>query len=236
MKVKCFNIIFCVLVLLAVILLSEQNMQVMKQFLGYESEVMNQQKVVVLDAGHGGFDPGKIGINNAKEKDINLAIALELKELLESNDITVVMTRDTDAGLYSETDTNKKQTDMKKRLEIINGSNAVLSVSIHQNSFTEESSHGAQVFYYTKSEEGKNFAKLMQNQLKKTIADDNHRVEKANDSYYLLKKSTSPLIIIECGFLSNAREAELLVQEEYQRKIAWAIHLGIISYMNETVK
>ena len=231
MKVRHFNIIFCLLIFFAIFLLSERNIKAMKHLFG---QVSNDQKhpVVVIDAGHGGFDPGKIGVNKTLEKDINLAISQQVKELLEQNDIKVVMTRDSDKGLYSESDSNKKASDLKKRVEIINNSEATLVVSIHQNSFTEESSHGAQVFYYTNQEEGKRFANIMQLQLKSTIQDNNHRVEKANSSYYLLKKANCPIIIVECGFLSNYKEAELLSKEEYQRKLAWAIHLGILKYLN----
>lgn len=231
MKVKHFNIIFCVLIFLAIFLLSERNIKAMKQLFGYEPKE-KEYPVVVIDAGHGGFDPGKIGVNKVREKDINLSIAMELKELLEQNDIKVIMTRNSDDGLYSESDSNKKATDLKNRIEIINQTNVVLAISIHQNSFTQESSHGAQVFYYTGSEQGNKLATIMQSQLKKTINDDNHRIEKANDSYYLLKKSNCPIVIVECGFLSNRKEAELLAKEEYQRKLAWAIHLGVLSYMN----
>lgn len=231
MKVKHFNIIFCVLVFLAIFLLSERNIKAMKHLFGYTPKE-KEYPVVVIDAGHGGFDPGKIGVNKAVEKDINLAIALQLKELLEQNDIKVIMTRDSDEGLYSENDSNKKAADLKKRVEILNQSGVVLAISIHQNSFTQESSHGAQVFYYTSSEDGKRLANIMQLQLKKSIADDNHRIEKSNESYYLLKKSNCPIIIVECGFLSNRKEAELLTKEDYQRKLAWAIHLGVLKYMN----
>ena len=108
---------------------------------------------IVVDAGHGGDDPGKIGINDALEKDINLQIALKLQKILEQNNIKVVMTRNTDAGLYSEGATNKKAEDMQKRCKIIEDSNALFTVSIHQNSYHEESIHGAQVFYYKTSKE-----------------------------------------------------------------------------------
>lgn len=232
MKVRHFNIIFCLLLFLAIFLLSERNIKAMKHLFG---QVCNEKEhpVVVIDAGHGGFDPGKIGVNNILEKDVNLAISQQLKQLLEQNDIKVVMTRDSDEGLYSDSDSNKKASDLKKRVEIINNSEAAVVVSIHQNSFTQESSHGAQVFYYTSQEEGKRFANIMQVQLKSTIKDDNHRIEKANDSYFLLKKANPPIIIVECGFLSNYKEAELLSKDDYQRKLAWAIHLGILKYLNE---
>ena len=113
---------------------------------------------IVVDAGHGGDDPGKIGINDALEKDINLQIALKLQKILEQNNIKVVMTRNTDAGLYSEGATNKKAEDMQKRCKIIEDSNALFTVSIHQNSYTSPEIQGAQVFYYGQSETCRNFA------------------------------------------------------------------------------
>lgn len=186
---------------------------------------------VVLDAGHGGFDPGKVGVNGAKEKDINLSIVLKLKELLEQENIRVAMTRETDTALCEETDSNKKATDLKNRVVKIEEAGADLAVSIHQNSFTDGASHGAQVFYYGTSESGKIFAELMQETIKSKIADGNHRVAKANTSYYLLKKTSGLLIIVECGFLSNAAEADLLITEEYQQQMAEAVKEGIITYL-----
>jgi len=188
--------------------------------------------VVVLDAGHGGIDPGKVGVNGALEKDINLQLVFRLKTLLELNDIRVVLTRDGDYGLYDETDSNKKVNDMKRRVELIRTSGADLTVSIHQNSYTSESIYGAQVFYYGVSADGKELAGLIQNALKEEIDNDNRREIKANDSYYLLKKTEIPTVIVESGFLSNNREAELLVTGEYQERLAWAIHLGIMRWLN----
>lgn len=188
---------------------------------------------VVLDAGHGGFDPGKIGVNGAKEKDINLAVVLKLKELLEQENIQVILTRETDVALYEEADTNKKASDLKNRVKKIEEAKADLAVSIHQNSFTDGASHGAQVFYYETSEQGKKFAELMQETIKSSIADGNHRVAKANTSYYLLKKTSGLLIIVECGFLSNASEADLLITQEYQQKMAEAVKKGIIDYLEQ---
>lgn len=198
-------------------------------------EILIPKCTIIIDAGHGGFDPGKVGVNNAEEKDINLSISLKLKALLEQNDIRVIMTRETDVGLYQESDRNKKNADLKKRVEIINSSDAVIAVSIHQNSFPQESSSGAQVFYHSKSPEGKVLSEIIQEQIKETIGDGNHRVAKSNESYYMLKKTEIPLVIIECGFLSNWKEAELLVDDAYQAKLAWAIHLGIMNYINTYV-
>ena len=188
---------------------------------------------VVLDAGHGGADPGKVGINGALEKDLNLEIALLVKKYLEADDVQVVMTRETDAGLYDENATNKKVQDMKRRIALIEEVNPVIVVSIHQNSYHEEYVHGAQVFYYTGSEEGKRLAEKIQNRLILGVDPDNNRKVKPNDSYYLLKKTGTPIVIVECGFLSNAEESEKLCSKEYQEKLAWEIHLGILQYLNE---
>lgn len=188
---------------------------------------------IVLDAGHGGFDPGKMGVSGQKEAEINLDIALRVRDYLEKNGVKVVMTRETAQGLYDENAENKKVQDMKRRIEIIEEANPLACVSIHQNSYTEEYVNGAQMFYYAESAEGKRLAGLLQESLGKRLNPKNHRAIKANDSYYLLKKTTIPTVIAECGFLSNYREAALLDTEEYQDKVAWAIHMGILQFVNE---
>ncbi|MDE7298629.1 MAG: N-acetylmuramoyl-L-alanine amidase [Lachnospiraceae bacterium] len=195
-----------------------------------------QGKSVVLDAGHGGIDPGKVGVNGANEKEINLKIAGKLKEYLEAVGFSVTMTRTTDEGLYSESDSRKKAADMKARVKIMEDCRPDFAVSIHQNSFTQQSSFGAQVFYFQTSEEGRKMAEQLQATIKQVIADENHRSAKANTSYYLLKKSPCPMVIVECGFLSNPREAELLVTEEYQAKMAWAVCYGLVEYCRQTEK
>lgn len=189
---------------------------------------------VVLDAGHGGNDPGKVGINGVLEKDLNLEIMLLVKKYLEADDVRVVVTRDTDAGLYDEGASNKKVQDMKRRIALIEETAPLVTVSIHQNSYSEEYVHGAQVFYYTGSEEGRKLAEKIQERLVAEVDPDNKRPVKANDSYYLLKKTSSTIVIVECGFLSNYEEAEKLCSKEYQEMLAWEIHLGIIRYLNET--
>lgn len=189
---------------------------------------------VVLDAGHGGSDPGKVGVNGALEKDLNLEIMLLVKKYLEADDIRVVVTRDSDTGLYDEGASNKKVQDMKRRIALIEETAPVVTVSIHQNSYPEEYVHGAQVFYYTGSEEGRKLAEKIQDRLVAKVDPDNKRPVKANDSYYLLKKTSSTIVIVECGFLSNYEEAEKLCSKEYQEMLAWEIHLGIIQYLNET--
>lgn len=186
---------------------------------------------IVIDAGHGGIDPGKIGINNALEKDINLEIALKLEQKLEAAGIKIVMTRTDDTGLYSESSTNKKVEDMQERCKLIAESEPVFTVSIHQNSYVTEDIKGAQVFYYGQSEVGKELAETLQESLISLVDPDNHRQAKANESYYLLKKTTSPTVIVECGFLSNSEEAALLVTSDYQDTLVDAICQGIFTYL-----
>jgi len=205
-----------------------------KEIAQRQSPASQDDFVVVVDAGHGGFDPGKIGINGAEEKDINLAIAKKVKTYLEAGDVQVVMTRESEAGLYDENSSNKKVQDMKRRIEIMEKVQPNLTVSIHQNSYTEEYVHGAQVFYHEQSLEGKQLAGLIQQQFQELVDPNNKRQIKANNSYYLLKKTAVPIVIVECGFLSNYEEAQKLISEEYQDSIAWAVYMGIMQYLNST--
>lgn len=191
----------------------------------------NNEPCIVIDAGHGGTDPGKIGINDSLEKDINLAIALKLRDLLEQADINVVLTRDSDIGLYSENASHKKAEDMQERCKIISDANPLFTISIHQNSYPKEYVHGAQVFYYSASAEGKTLAEILQTNLISHLDTENTRCAKGNDSYYLLKKTPTPTVIVECGFLSNSNEAELLTTDDYQNKVSRAIYLGILEYL-----
>lgn len=191
---------------------------------------------VVIDSGHGGNDPGKIAADGTLEKDINLAISLKLQTYLEAADVKVVMTRTTDTGLYDQDASNKKVQDMKKRIELMESSDPDIIVSIHQNSYSDSAIHGAQVFYYTTSPPSKALAESLQDILIRDLDPKNHRQAKANDSYYLLKKTTRPIVIVECGFLSNPTEAALLKSGSYQDQIAWVLHLGILQHLNTTAK
>lgn len=188
---------------------------------------------VVVDAGHGGDDPGKVGINGVNEKDVNLQIAELVKVFLEANDIEVIMTRESDEGLYDADASNKKVQDMKRRIVLIEEADPVITVSIHQNSYPEEYVKGAQVFYYKDSADSCTAAEIMQKSLIARLDPENKREAKANASYYLLKKTSSPVIIVECGFLSNSEEAEKLNDDAYQEKVAWAVYMGIMQYINQ---
>ena len=189
---------------------------------------------IVIDAGHGANDPGKVGTNGALEKDINLTLALRLAPLLENKGYTVVLTRDSDDILADPDATNVKLEDMKNRVNVITEANPALTVSIHQNSYGDANVHGPQVFYYKESLEGKEIAASIQESLDTVLEVSSSRGSKANDDYYLLKKTPTPTVIVECGFLSNPTEAELLCDELYQDKLVRAMYLGICNYLEST--
>lgn len=185
---------------------------------------------IVIDVGHGGSDPGKVGIQGIKEKDVNLAIARYLKDYLIAEDYTVYMTRETDQGLYDESVSNKKKSDLSNRIQFLQQKNASCMISIHQNSYPDTIQHGAQTFYYEGREEDKNFAQYVQDSL---LAFDpsNTRQIKSNTSYYILKNAQVPSILIECGFLSNPEETANLTDPNYQKQIAYAIAIGTCRYL-----
>lgn len=226
LKKHVMEMTMAVLLLVSVFFLSKEAAVV-------SNESAGKEKVIVIDAGHGGADPGMVGIDGLEEKGINLAVSMKLKESLENQGFTVVMTRTEDQGLYQEETRNKKVQDMQKRIEIMEKAKPLLAVSIHQNSYTEESVKGPQVFYYESSAEGQKLAVSIQNALNTELSVERPRKEKGNTSYFLLKKSPCVLNIVECGFLTNEKEAELLQTEEYQQKIVEAVTKGIVQYMGE---
>ena len=203
---KRIEVVMAVLLLLGACLFAREGAYMVDSLKAQKGEIC-----IVVDAGHGGDDPGKIGINDVKEKEVNLKIAQELEKLLRKEGVKVVMTR---------------------KDEIITKAKPVFTVSIHQNSYPDESVKGAQVFYYGQSQEGKKLAEALQQTLVEQLDPQNHRQAKANESYFLLKKTPSPTVIVECGFLSNYEEAELLKSEAYQKKVAEAVKTGILKCLN----
>lgn len=195
-------------------------------------KIKRAENTIVLDAGHGGSDPGKVGVNKSEEKDINLKIAKKVKKILEKKGVTVVMTREDDTMLSKNSNGSQKVQDMKERVKLINETGPEFAVSIHQNSYHDEAIHGAQVFYYKHSAEGEQLAAVMQKALL-SIDKENRRQAKADDTYYLLKRTEVPTIIVECGFLSNREEAEKLVTDDYQQQVAEAIVKGIEACMKD---
>lgn len=185
------------------------------------------QKIVVLDAGHGGWDPGKTGNQGKNEQELNLAITKKLAQFLEQGGATVYMTRVDEEALGT-----KKGEDMKERQTVANESGGDIFVSIHQNAFSSHKVKGAQVFYHKNSEKGKYLAEEIQNSLKQHLNEENTRMAKPNGDYYVLRTTKIPAALVECGFLSNKEEEQLLNDETYQERVAWAIYCGILSYFS----
>lgn len=183
-------------------------------------------KSIIIDAGHGGWDPGKV-VGDTNEKDINLKISEKLLAYLEQGGCIVSTTRSTDTALAE-----NKSGDLKQRVKLTNENDCDMLISVHQNYFPKASVKGAQVFYYKNSEESKALAEYIQKRLCE-LDGSNTRIAKANGEYYLLKESKIPAVIVECGFLSNPQENERLKDEEYQNKLAWAIYLGVSDYYSK---
>lgn len=196
-------------------------------------------KTIIVDAGHGGIDPGSMTDDQSvKEKDVNLKITKKVKELLEASGAMVILTRNDDTSLYTEqvgkTIRQKYNENLKNRKKIIQESSADMFISIHLNKFQESKYYGAQTFYPAGKEDDKQLATYIQGELKRVVDKTNNRKIKSTNDIYLIKDNEIPSTLIECGFLSNDKEAKLLNDEEYQDQIAWAIYVGIQKYFSET--
>lgn len=220
------TVCICLILTAAVLILDrEENVPVFS--------VPASNKVIVIDAGHGGVDAGA-SANNVVEKDINLKIALKLKEYIEQSGGIAILTRDEDMSTQ-DTDSGKgisaKQSDLKNRKELIDESKADMFISIHMNKFEQEKYKGAQVFYSNNSEESKKLGEIIQSSMREILDSGNNREAKNSDGkIYVIKNANVPSVLIECGFLSNAEEAKRLSDEEYQQKVAWSIYMGITKY------
>ena len=193
-------------------------------------------KVVVIDAGHGSPDEGAESANGVTEAQTNLKIALKVQNLLEQAGCTVILTRSDENAIYdvnSKTLWQKKNSDIKNRVKIGNESSADIFVSIHLNKIPQSQYYGWQTFYKQGNEQGKNLATCIQNSLNEAIQKENKRVPLKIDNIYIIKNVEIPTSIIECGFLSNPEEEKLLLQDDYQNKLAWGIYTGIINYFYE---
>ncbi|MBE7088927.1 MAG: hypothetical protein E7370_05395 [Clostridiales bacterium] len=185
---------------------------------------------IVIDAGHGGIDPGVLGaITKVKESDINLEIAKYLKEYFSEAGFKVVLTRNSQAGLYGTLAKGFKQRDMKRRKQIILDSKADMVISIHQNFCPSNLRRGAQVFFDKNSESGKSLAIKVQNSLN-ALKNSVRQYEPLVGDFYILKCSTAPSILVECGFLSNKEDETLLCDSAYKKELAYAIFKGAILY------
>lgn len=187
-------------------------------------------KIIVIDAGHGGIDAGVLGVDsNVKESDINLAIAKKLQGYFADAGFKTVLTRKNNGGLYGLSTKGFKLRDMKKRKQIIEESKADMVISVHQNRCPVPTRRGGQVFYDKNSECGKALADSIQNALN-GMEECVKQSSALTGDYYMLKCTPNPSVIVECGFLSNPEDEKLLLSEEYQKKIAYAIFKGAVSY------
>lgn len=190
---------------------------------------------IIIDAGHGGFDGGAVAADGTFEKDINLAVALKLRDVAEVLGFKTVMTRETDNALCDRQSTIRKNKveDMHNRLKIINDNKDGIYIGIHMNKFEQAGVHGAQVFYSPNNEESKTLAEGIQGSIAAYVQKDNKRVvKKAGDNIFLLKNAKQPAVLAECGFVSNNNELKNLESSDYQTKMAFAIVLAADLYYN----
>ncbi len=225
-------LLFVGVVSVAIVMLFIKNM---KQSLPAFAE-LDDGITVIVDAGHGGEDGGAVAYDKKTvEKDINLAIALKLKDFLTVGGYKVIMTREDDRLICDDglnTIKKRKTSDIKNRLKIVEDNPEAIFVSVHQNKFTQSKTSGAQVFFGRKNPESKLLAQEMQDMFRELLQPENGReVKKTGKEIYLLYHSEIPSVMVECGFLSNAEECEMLKLDEYQNKVAFTIYAGLSKYI-----
>ena len=191
--------------------------------------------VILLDAGHGGEDGGAVGVGGLVEKDINLAITLKLESFLRAMGYQVNLTRSSDSDLHDVTAStvrDRKTTDIHNRFAMMEAlRDKDLFVSIHMNKFPGASAHGTQVFYSKNTPNSAVLAQAIQESVVRLVQPENTRqIKPSGDSIYLLYYAKKTAVLVECGFISNAADAEKLQQDEYQNRIAFAIACGVLEY------
>ena len=196
-----------------------------------EKYTVSNRKTVVVDAGHGGVDGGATSCTGVLESHFNLEIAQKLNDLLNLLGLNTVMIRNTDCSVYTEGQSiaQKKISDLKERVRIVNSTENCILISIHQNLFSDSKYSGAQVFY-APTEESQLIAKSLQASFIKMLNPGSHRMEKKADSIYLMQHINCPGILVECGFLSNPQEEYLLRTKAYQQKICCIIACTVSNY------
>ncbi|MFV0498145.1 MAG: N-acetylmuramoyl-L-alanine amidase [Candidatus Fimivivens sp.] len=183
--------------------------------------------IIIIDAGHGGIDGGATGVSGVLEKDINLAIARKLYSLAQLNGYEVIMVRSTDQSVHEEGISGvrkQKVSDIHQRLALATQYPTAVFISIHQNSFSQQSSWGTQVFYGTENEQSRVLAQKIQDNIREALQPDNKReIKVAGKNLYLLSHMKNPSVMVECGFLSNSKDCQRLSQEDYQQQLAFKI-------------
>lgn len=192
----------------------------------------NKNSIIVLDSGHGGEDPGAIGVNNVYESDINLSFTLKFNDILHLNGYKTVLTRkdkDDIADKSLDTIAKRKKSDMYKRLDIYNKDLRNVAISIHQNIFPAKSCSGTQVFYSKQNPLSKTLADNITNSVVDNLQNDNERISKESNGIFLLDNAKVPAVIVECGFLSNQNDTYLLCDKEYQKKFSFCLFQGLMN-------
>lgn len=209
---------------------------------GETKEVMgevgiSQSQTIILDPGHGGMDGGAVGIGETVEKNINLQIALKLKDMLSLNGFDVIMTRDSDISIHDAEITSisrQKRSDMYNRLKIIEDYPNAIFISIHQNKFPQADSQGAQMFYSPNLKESEELARTLQQNFVTFLQPDNSReIKVSGEELFLLYHAKIPAVLVECGFLSNPEDCANLTSSEYQDKIAFTIFHSLMQFCNK---
>lgn len=191
---------------------------------------------IIIDAGHGGEDGGAIGRNGTKEKDLNLQIALKLKEVLIKDGFNVQLTRENDTMLSDpEEIKHKKRSDLNNRVKISRKFENAIFLSIHMNYYDSPIEKGAQIFYSANNPKSEILAKYIEEQIKNNVDSTNKRVsKKAGSEIFIMKHITLPACLIECGFISNREEEKLLSDSVYQDKLVNAIMSGVKNYLENS--
>ena len=202
----------------------------------HTSADIDNRITVIIDAGHGGEDGGA-EVDGILEKDINLSIADKLADTLRLCGVRVTEIRDEDISVYDDSAQSlreKKVSDLKHRVEIVNGSENNILVSIHQNKFDNSAYSGAQVFYSSNNDKSRVLAESIRNSVVSLLQNDNTReLKPANSDIYLLDNATVPAVIVECGFLSNDEERAKLLDSGYQSEMAYSIAMGVLEYIDQ---
>lgn len=196
----------------------------------------NVGKVIIIDAGHGGEDPGAVGINGVYEKDLNLEISMILGEMLKEKGYTVLYTRTEDKMLYTPEENIKgmrKISDLKNRCLIANSYEDAIMVSIHMNTYGSSKYSGLQVYYRDGDSQSQELANSIQGSVRETLQPENNRNIKDGKNLYVLENCQGTAVLIECGFLSNKAESEKLSEKEYQKQLSFSILCGIINYIDK---
>ena len=235
---KCIPVIFCLLIMTAftcsAVFLTNQDFAAVVS----DNSLSAVLPVIIVDAGHGGFDGGAKSIDGQQEKDFNLAIALKLADKLRADGFAVIMTRTEDAGTENDglgTLREKKVSDIRNRMKLMQETENCIFVSIHQNFFSDQSCRGAQVFYSGNDPSSKILASCIQKSIAASIQPDNTRVTKKSDSsVYLMYHAEKCAVLVECGFISNYQEVQNLSDDTYQKQLVFAISEGIYNYIFNT--